>query len=537
MTTSADRIREFLHVIEEKITALKKSQNDSNIPLHHGRLVSQSSGRSIYQFSLENPYTLGDDIPGELEIGGNRYPCQTISCHIISEQNTGQKNDQNIDQKSGQCKGLHVALQGSLGHSIPVATLSMHPRHLWEMLHQKYINALSTPDQFAMSERVFQGASERLPALTAPTDTTDITNITDTINTTATTDADKAHALAHAVVAHAKQGRRILLVSRTHRSVDEAMETIVQHAEGKPLYQQGKLLRLGGLYPALGERFPLVLPEKIETQKTMLLIHKKRALQLELTAQKASLARYQKLFAYIEKQKSHQETVAHLQATIHDLVQSIDRAKAGLAAQQILIRERNRQMVDALNAGFFQRMFNKQNPDQLSEKIQIHQQTISEQEKVIAGFQQLRSFHQDQLDKAQAELTTCTDELKTLAATLGVDPDVALSVKEKKEQGIVVVDRAIQSLNQEIEAIRQHILDEAKLVATTMTNVVTDRLLEKSFFDVLIINEANRVPLPLIYWAASKATQAVTLVSDVSQWTDYRLCIPNKNRGDEIPPL
>ena len=82
-----------------------------------------------------------DDMPAEIQIGGNNY-----ECHVVSS--TGQE--------------VQIALEKYVGDSIGHASLMTNLWFLLEMLSKKFQEAKEKKLSFATSQRVFAGVSQKI---------------------------------------------------------------------------------------------------------------------------------------------------------------------------------------------------------------------------------------------------------------------------------------------------------------------------------------------------------------------------------------
>lgn len=81
----------------------------------------------------------------------------------------------------------------------------------------------------------------------------------------------------------------------------------------------------------------------------------------------------------------------------------------------------------------------------------------------------------------------------------------------------------IADLERQIEAIRQQVISEAVLIATTLARTYTMSEVYSRQFDVVICDEASMAPIPAVYWAGSLATKSITIAGDFRQLSPIAL--------------
>lgn len=95
----------------------------------------------------------------------------------------------------------------------------------------------------------------------------------------------------------------------------------------------------------------------------------------------------------------------------------------------------------------------------------------------------------------------------------------AATAKEQETLQATVNDlsKRIAELNEQLHDIEQRLLDEAQVVATTLTSVYTNSRLRERRFDCVIMDEVSMAPLPSVYIAASRADARVIAIGDPRQ--------------------
>ena len=82
---------------------------------------------------------------------------------------------------------------------------------------------------------------------------------------------------------------------------------------------------------------------------------------------------------------------------------------------------------------------------------------------------------------------------------------------------IELSNRQIAEIDEQIRDIEKRLLQDAQVVATTLSKVFMDETLSKRRFDVVILDEVSMAPLPAVYVAASHADRSVVAIGDPRQ--------------------
>lgn len=114
--------------------------------------------------------------------------------------------------------------------------------------------------------------------------------------------------------------------------------------------------------------------------------------------------------------------------------------------------------------------------------IEQCKQRIAEIDAILQQNRQNRDWERDQLDRARADI----------------------------EEKIAVIDRQIADLEKSI-------VDNAHVVATTLSKIYMAQILQKRRFDIVILDEVSMAPLPAVYLAASRANTSVVAIGDPHQ--------------------
>src|SRR5438128_4972709 len=257
-------IQEFILALEQEIDAIKRGKGGSIVKVFNGRFLREVSGLFVYVFHLENFLAVLDDSPAEIRIGGNTFQAQVLSSQGLE---------------------VEIGIERSCGQFIPEAWLQTNLWYLLELLKKKFAENQngSTTIDFHLSEILFSNSkadkapigSQSEAVLTSSSEPPNKAQ-EQAIEASFTSQLSviwgppgtgKTKTIAQAIDAHLQAGRRVLLVSHANNAVDEALENVAKHLKASPLYQEGRLVRLGKpqeeYLRRLEKDYELVLLDKI----------------------------------------------------------------------------------------------------------------------------------------------------------------------------------------------------------------------------------------------------------------------------------
>jgi translation elongation factor EF-1beta len=510
-------INEFISALNSEIEELKKGRGGSTVSIYDGEFVRESANLFIYQFSLENILITMDDTPAEIEINGRNHNCYVVT---VSGQN------------------VILSLEENLGNKIPFAKLKTNTWYLLEILKKKYEEFGNDAQKFTQSLKLFSGESKHLNANDdEPKEYGFIDGdnpnesqrkaIKASINKSlciiwGPPGTGKTRTISKLVEEHLKLGRKVLLVSHSNNAVDEAMIKIGEQLQSSELYQDGKLVRFGVMKEELSKKvrekgLDLIVFDKIAERKSESLIKEKNALTEEF-------AQLSKKFKQIEEVQTLSNSITQIDSEIIGIKNNLNDKTLSLFNLQNQIKlllEEQKQLQDQLfkaqRSSAIKRLFLGLNPEIIQkklDKLSVNLDVKSRQ----------KDTNQDALFKLNSELTKREaqkqDAIKALESELmavGINiMEVDAKVSELKNKRDAIQSR-ITEIQKFTDEIQSKILSEARLIGTTLTKTYIAKPIEPLTFDVLIVDEVSMAPQPMLFWAASKASLAVTIVGDFMQ--------------------
>lgn len=308
----------------------------------------------------------------------------------------------------------------------------------------------------------------------------------------------KTTVLARIVEGHYRAGRSILLVSNTNIAVDTALEKVadrLQNLENDDGFQNGAVLRLGLIVKEeLGTRFG----DKVSLDKVV-----KRLSQ-----------------SFQQKLQEARSEIAVASAAVEwhrerELLRSLDDKARGLADQlrghAATLTKLNKDLERTTNMGAVRRLFTGLNPEKLT--------------KHIAQTEGLMTNLNAVLQSAEADCNSSRTKVEDLDSTLrellhGAQPllpsDQYRANFKYAEARVKELEPLAAELQKQIEQVREGVIKRCRILATTVYKTYLKGQVERQF-DVVIIDEASMLMLPMSFYAAGRASRAVVVAGDFRQ--------------------
>ena len=512
-------IEEFIQALDQEIDAIKRGKGGSILKIFNGRFLREVSGVFVYIFNLENFLAILEDSPAEIRIGGNTYQAQVLLTQGLE---------------------VEIGIERSCGQFIAEAWLQTNLWYLLDLLKKKFAECESGSGKidFRLSETLFSSSkaesnastgnrSEMLCAYpTEPPNEAQKQAIECSITSQLSViwgppGTGKTRTIAQAIGEHLHAGRRVLLVSHANNAVDEALEQVAEHLKDSPLYQEGKLVRLGKPQEEhlikLGKGYELVLLDKIAARLGESLCKEKKELEVEKS-------HIDELLAQFEDALTSRENVKRLLSELEGLKTSIPESHRKLrsvrdemiAFEQSQITNRGR-LKEAQTAGTLKRIFKRLDTGKIQRDIDLATVSIDAKKRIIGELTNRLDELKKAYSKRNNDIISAKGQAEALLNRLGItDETLENKRKDFSKRKDTVLSR-IAEIKRYLEELQKKILSEARLVATTLTKTFVAKQFPDIPFDVLVLDEASMAPLPHLYWAASRCRQSVTIDGDFLQ--------------------
>lgn len=420
-----------------------------------------TAGRYVYLFKTLSKLPLKPDSPVQLRVGSSTLPVSVLR----SERDS-----------------LELALSTDLGSNIPEAQALFEAADVLGAVSARLAALQNDSAGFnsALAEKVFNLASlsseQRFEPL-LPTDT-----LTDEQRYVAQglssleagflwgpPGTGKTATLSALVHAAFTENRRTLIVSHTNNAVDALLSALCRRVSGraKLAIPEGSIIRLGPIsQPQLAEEFGA----QIGLESVL------------ARAQEKTASRLDGLRAELRKIR---EKIASLESSA-----ALVRSEISLKSKLGMLKARR----SATSPGLFGTL-----------------------RRVFFGWGKVRQVVVDETVDLDGEIKLVEGALKKIGATLGdahrerVSADIEDARAEEPE-----IAAAVARLEDVLREVRRGSLDRARVVAATATRAILmpEQL---SGFDLVIIDEASMLPMPLVYLLTGLSRAQAVIAGDFRQ--------------------
>ncbi len=511
-------INEFIQALSDEINAIKRGKGNSRINLFDGLFVRQDGRFYVYIFTTENQLTVIDDTPGDIEVHGERF-----SAHVVSVKGSE----------------ITVAIEHDFGPSIPEAQLITSMWRLLELLQDRYqdISEGRRSADTRLSRKLFgltpvtsQRIDHQLDVSVLRRKPND--EQIEAVRACCGSDVHfiwgppgtgKTRTIGYIVAALLQRQLRILLVSHTNVATDRATESVVEVLKeiGIKDWQTGKVVRYGNITPdaSLPETVRL---DKIEERLAQPLKKRLDDLHRTLEAIPSQIERLDRAKELLIQRDEVVKKLHQLRATFQELSRQHKELVAQANVLVTELKDTKTRLDKARSAGLLKRLFLGLDPVKLQKEVNrlernlgaLHHQidAVSQKTKEVRGcFAQLQTEERGYAQKLEAILSQFGLQLRDVTPAR-VEQLIGIVERRKLE-----IMSAIAELNEELEALRRKILQEARVIATSLTKATLDSEFDNQTFDVVVVDEASMAPLPSLYFAAMRATKKAVAVGDFRQ--------------------
>jgi adenylate kinase family enzyme len=497
----------MIQALDLEIAAVRKKGGFTRIELRNGEHIGQADGWWLYRFTVIEELNLPDDTPVRITCGQ-----EDVAGVLVSF-------------REGV---LIVGVEKDLGPKIAVATLIADESFLLERLKERLEKIRRGELQFQrqFAERVLglspptSGDAEPSPIILSDgaLNLDQIAAVRRSLGSNVVyvwgpPGTGKTTTLARIVEAHYRAGRSVLLVSNTNIAVDTALEKVAERLKDEPEFQHGLVVRQGPVVKEeLRRRFgPQVileeiiarLGEQLQSEKTKLLQEARRLDKVEQSCVAALKA--------FERLATLQKSLAAQQSTWEDLKRRIAQheaeAREHRSRQEKLLAEIKRIQSSNIVLRYLLGMKVKRLERQVEAAQRAAESAMQVAQTLIAK--------QDKLDAAVTELRRQVTQLTKVTQNYPPPAEIESRLAKVRTRKAAIEGR-IRAIDGQLSDLEQQVLARCKILATTVYRTYLGRGGSRHF-DVVVIDEASMLMLPLVYYGAGLALVSVTVAGDFRQ--------------------
>lgn len=531
-----------------EVEAIKKRGGSHSIEVRGGERRGMVEGNVLYAFALTEQIYLRDDSPIRVIAGKEEVDGVVLSLG---------------DQL------LLVALERDLGPKIPFARLISDDSFLIERLKDKLevvvrkevsFNHLKA-DQTIGVRRSGSGKVEVEPRLTREgrrsLDSEQVTAIATALGSGLSyiwgpPGTGKTTVLASIVEGFYRRGLSVLVVSNTNVAVDTALQKIadrLRSAKDKG-YERGTVLRYGPIVkPELKQEkyTEKVCIDKVVARLGRKLQAEKQSLEADRAKQEVKAAPLRRWMRELQEFDEAQHRVTRLQPSVRQAAQKQEAAQSIAAATMEKIGLLRSQLERARQMGSLRRFLSGLNPKRLTDSMSKAQVELAAQHDRFSALANEKTEVEADLRKSQdvvknlrgrlseiIRCPSCHSQNRVCPFGRGKRPvcgrcknklslvRLHLRLEDRKqmlqrcEKKIEELSARIRDLQAQLDALRAEILNNCRVLATTVYRTYLKGQVERSF-DAVLVDEASMLLLPMVYYAAGLAKRHVVITGDFRQ--------------------
>lgn len=483
-------VREFRTALADELRAARTGPSTEPIGLVGGRRIARMGDYFHYRFVAERtlPRALMEDVSVDLTVAGERGTVLVVSHDGLD---------------------ITLASKTDLGPRVDHAEMIWDLTFLLEELGKRLLARIGKDNrggELLIGTRRSPSRSDAapLPGLNAG----QAAAVAHALGSACTylwgpPGTGKTQTIGHLVAELVRRGKSVLLVSHTNVAIDEALLRAADLL-GDDL-PDGQVLRLGSAYgPRLDER-PRLLPATHVKERSADLaeaIAGLRAAREVLRSSALDAHRTVELADWLVLAPAHLHTIGRLERALERAEQNMQRVEADIAARAA---------------------------SSTPSRLNVEHDRRSAQQKLRDARTALRGRYDEAGEMpARYGLLGGADELgpaKRLAHAYAAAEAIvrASAVEEARGQvaalhpRIATLDRQIDAYARQIEHLADELVEEAQVVACTLTAAFLRRAVADRAYDTVVIDEVSIAPIPSAWYAANLAERAVVAVGDFRQ--------------------
>lgn len=511
-------LAEFDKALEDEIKAVKTRGGDKTLALKDGKFVGEIAGERVYQFNLERKMPVADETPAQIEIMGRSYRASIVRF---------------LEFK------LEVRITDFDGERISFALLKIDATYVLRKLKEA-LSFLSPRTQSAglalkVFNRIPSKCSVGKPVFTLKDKHGNLPDHyqAKAIETCLGSEVSfihgppgtgKTRTLVNVVNDLANNGKKVLVSCHTNIACDNVIEHFIRYDHEETvenLLNNGEIVRIGT--PVLQDkRIKKLTIEAIYENLSKELVREKERLTNSMDSliqTNKEYYEYKQIFLECEELK---ERIANCERNISITKNAIKQHILEEETLNQIISEKKQLLSIAEKRNAIINFFKGTRPKNIRLAIDN-----LENEKMGRIRSRL---------KEEKRLRLLTDELEKLNTSFsekfgslpeGIKWEQIESVLRDTESNLTEIKAKIADVEERISKLNEGVLNNAKVIVSTLAKTFTDPILMNMQFDVVAIDEASIAPLPMLFYVCSLAKEKVMIFGDPNQLPPIKLANTN----------
>lgn len=513
-------VDEMIMALNANIEYLEK-EGSENIRIKNGKLFTQLAESYIYEFELE--FLQEIELEREIEV---RVGSDSGSGKVVSV------NDNLIQ----------VEIDSFLGQDIPQAHLIISSLYILKLLRDKLAESKETKSNGSIAEKLFgmqpfsfgSDLEYQLPPRPLKDSIDEYKEAALRLSLGSELSfiwgppgTGKTELISRIIEALIGKGLSVLLISHTNMATDEALLKTVKFLIDSPEYKLGQIIRIGKIHhqDLLKTDYSRIIPEMAAEAASKPIHDEIGTLQILADQLKIEIDGINEILSDSKSYENYQSLIKSATSQLDKTNQKITELEQFLKDTDDEISITNIKIEKFQNSNRLSQIFSGQSLSKLTDvKTQLLKSRAALEDNIATNERTKNSIIQD------------IDSLKTKANILNekigsIDFSKAEEELSRKNDNHLNLTTQIKELLSQLTNITEHIITEAKVIATTLTKSYSDKLVLSREYDCVIVDEASMAPLPALYFAASIAKQKAIIIGDFFQLPPVTKHKVLKNRG------